>query len=260
MTPFNFLSISSLWIAFSASLGPVLLCQIYGMPLYWWQPITVFLVTFAIYSLDKVSGSKEDLFNTPDRAVLAGWPIKPMAICAYLAAIILVAANDSSKLTYVLVPGIAGTLYTARIGSIRPKDLPGCKNLIVAGATAICHAGLVGGPLEAYLLIFVWIGAGTIFSDLRDIRGDAAHGVKTLPVLLGRTKTLAFLAMLSLVLYALSPIVAVIVFSLIWYFRKERDNLDYDLLVDGWMIWSLALIYLYEYQQALFVSMVYPHV
>jgi 4-hydroxybenzoate polyprenyltransferase len=238
---FSFLTITSIWVAITAAFGPILLCELSGQPYNYVAALLVFLVTFAIYSIDKVSGSKEDLLNSPDRAMLAKWPIKKIAVAAYVSAIALCAWWDIAKLPFVILPGIAGAAYTARIGGIRPKDLPGAKSLIVATSTAICYAGLIDGAAWQYMLIFLLTFVDTVIFDIRDIIGDRAAGVRTIPVLLGTSRTLAMLAAACLVLALIAPIAALVGLCLIWYFRKERSSWEYDLLVDGWMIWALGL-------------------
>ena len=240
---FRLLSISSIWIALSASVGPAILCEIYNLPYDPMASALVFLVTWAVYASDKVSGSKEDLLNTPERAWLADWQIKKLAMIAYLAAIIIVVASGIWRLPAILSFGFAGYIYARRICGVRPKDLPGAKNLIVALATAICYCGLIAAPLAAYVLVFLFILAGTIFSDLRDICGDSLNGVRTLPVLLGSSRTLAVLAAIDVPIAFLSPVIAGMIGIFILYFSKQRPNLQYDLLIDGWMIWIYMLLY-----------------
>lgn len=218
------------------------ICQIEVNPAI---PLIVFLVTFAIYALDKVSGSKEDLLNTPDRAVLSGHPVKRAAALSYAVAIILVLAVDPPALPAVLIPGLAGILYTSRIHGVRPKDIPGCKNVVVAVSTAVCYAGLLHACLSAYMLIFLLIWIDTVLFDLRDVVGDASSGVRTLPVLLGPSRMMLVLIVFDALLFAISPVVAAVGLLLIVYFRKNRNVLAYDLLVDGWMMWSWLLLHLF---------------
>jgi 4-hydroxybenzoate polyprenyltransferase len=238
---FSALSIYSVWIALASAFGPLLLCDLAGQPNNYVASILVFLVTFAIYSLDKVSGSLEDLQNTPERTRLARWPIKQVAACSYAAAVIVVLLADPPKLPYVLIPGIAGALYTARIAGHRPKDIPGLKNILVAAATALCYAGLIDGAARQYVLIFLLIFIDTVIFDMRDIIGDRANDVRTIPVMLGTSRTVALLAIACLMLALLSPIVAAIGFLLIWHFRHERDGWEYDLYADGWILWAYVI-------------------
>ena len=42
----------------------------------------------------------------------------------------------------------------------------------------------------------------------------------------------------------LSPVIAAMIGIFILYFSKQRPNLQYDLLIDGWIIWAYALLHL----------------
>lgn len=218
-----------------------ILCDLSGKPFDPIAAIVLCLVTFAIYALDRAGGSKEDLLNNPGRAILAKYPIKQLAYLSYVLALFIVVATDFSKIPFVLVPGIAGFLYTSRIAGIRPKDLPGCKTLIVAGSTAICRAGLIGGAPWLYVLVFLAMIIDTVLFDLKDIRGDKENGVRTIPVILGRRKTLLILAIVDLMLFAFSTEIAILGAVWLAYFAKDRPIWQYDFLVDGWMMWALFL-------------------
>ena len=243
---FGMLCVSSIWIALVSAFGPAMLCKIDGLPIDKVACLAVFLVTFAVYSFDKVSGSKEDLLNTPGRAILAKYPIKQLAALTYVIAILVVAITDIWKLPCLLIYGLAGLIYTARIRGVRLKDIPGVKNLIVAGSTAIAYVYMISGAWWLYALIFLLMFIDTVLFDLRDIIGDTAEGVKTLPVVLGRAPTMMMLSAIDLIIYTLSPVVAIFGAFLILYFRKERHSLSYDLLVDAWMMWVVLSLYLLE--------------
>jgi len=234
------LSTSSLWIAICSFFRPACLALILGVPFDWRCGLAVALATFGVYLIDKVSDSAEDLLNTPGRAWLAKYrrEAKILAIGSYAASLILTGALiDIWKVPYLLVFGSAGVIYTRNIHGFRPKDLPGAKTVIVAGASAICYAGMISGPIEAYVLAFLTIAIDTIIFDLRDIIGDRAAGVRTLPVLVGRNGVLLLLIVLDIITIAMSPAIATYGAFLIWFFRKERDSLCYDYLVDAWMMW-----------------------
>lgn len=229
----SLLVVSSLWISIIGGLCPILVSIVYEQPIQPIYSLIAFLCTFAVYSADKVSGSKEDLLNTPDRAILANYPIGTLAKISYCLAILIVIVVDWHKLPFVLSFGVAGWIYTLKIGGVRPKDIPGVKNLIVASACAACYAGLVG---QGYALIFLMILVNTILFDIRDIKGDALNGVRTLPVIFGRSRTMYGLIALNTILFAISPEVSVIGYIILCYFRQDRPSLQYDYFVDGWVL------------------------
>lgn len=236
---FELLVVFSIWISFIAACCPVLICQVYNVPYQHIWSIIAFLCVFFVYNMDKVSGSKEDLLNTPERAILANYPIKQIASIAYLLAILIVILADWHKLPSVLIFGLAGWIYTIPVFGHRPKEVPGLKSLIVASACSICFAGLVG---TGYMFMFLIILISTILFDVRDLAGDTAQGVRTLPVLLGTSRTIAGLAVLNVALAFYSLPSAAYGFILLWHFRKPRANLEYDFLVDGWPLF-MVLIY-----------------
>lgn len=242
---FSLFVVFSIWISIASACGPLLLCFLAGKPPDYAAALIVFLVTFAVYSIDKVSGSKEDLANTPERAILASYPIGQIATSAYVAAIAICLYSNWREVPYVLIPGLAGVAYTARIGSRRLKDIPGMKNLTVAISSGLCYAGLVGGAAWAYAFVFLTMMIDTIIFDMRDLVGDKAACVQTIPVLAGPSRTVAILSMLCLLLAVISLPMAAGGAFLIAYFSRKRPNLEYDFLVDGWLMWIYvgSLIY-----------------
>lgn len=239
----------SIWVSLAAAACPLLVGAVYEIPVAPWKPIVAFLCAFFVYSLDKISGSKEDLLNTPERAILANYPIKQIAILAYLAAFLIVFATDWHKWYCVAVFGAAGCLYAIPLfRGRRLKDIPGLKAPYVALTCTICFAGLVGA---GYSVIFLLILINTVLFDMRDLIGDAANGVRSIPVLVGASRTVYLLAALDLLLAFIHPASAMVGACLIWYFRKERPSLQYDILVDGWPMISLILICLSELESFL---------
>lgn len=240
------LAVSSIWISLVAGCCPLLVGVVYDIPLPPYAPVVAFLCAFFVYSWDKVSSSKEDLLNTPDRAILAAYPIKGLALLAYLVAFVVILAADWTKWYCVVVFGLAGWLYTIRVRGHRLKDLPGLKGPYVAATWAVSFAGLVGA---GFALIFFLILINTIIFDIRDVVGDAAAGVRSIPVLIGVSRTVWILAILDLPLIYLDPIAGLIGAGLIFYFRHQRPSLLYDYLVDGWVIISLVLNYLTDLER-----------
>lgn len=232
----------SIWVSLAAAACPLLCGAVYDLPVASWKPLVAFLCAFFVYSLDKISGSKEDLLNTPERAILADYPIRPLAILAYLAAFLIVFATDWTKWYCVAVFGAAGCMYAIPLyHGRRLKDLPGLKGPYVAAVWAVSFAGLVGA---GYSLIFLLILINTILFDMRDLVGDRAAGVQSLPVLLGSSRTIYLLAALDVLLTFIHLPSGLIGAALIMYFEYPRPSLQYDLLVDGWPMISLILIYL----------------
>lgn len=242
---FRFLTTTSIWIAFCSVFRVALLAQVAAMPFDPRLGLAVGLDAFAVYLYDKITSSSEDQTNTPERAALARYPMWILVIFALFVAMLLCLSVDYTKLPYLLFFWVAGWLYAKPIAGVRPKDIPGAKTIIVAGASTICYSGIIGAPGWIYLLGFLIIALDTNLFDLRDIKGDTLAGVRSIPVLLGREKTLIFLCLLDVAIAMFDFSIALFGGLLIFYFRKERPNLMYDLLVDGWMLWVFLLRYLF---------------
>lgn len=239
----------SIWVSLAAAACPLLVGAVYEIPVAPWKPLVAFLCAFFVYSLDKISGSKEDLLNTPERAILANYPIRQLAILAYLAAFLITIATDWHKWYCVAVFGAAGLLYAIPLfHGMRLKDIPGLKAPYVALTCAICFAGLVSA---GYSLIFLLILINTIIFDMRDVVRDRAAGVKSIPVLVGPSRTIYLLAALDVLFAFIHLPSGLIGAALIMYFEYPRPSLQYDILVDGWPMISLNLIYLSELESYL---------
>lgn len=239
----------SIWVSLAAAACPLLVCTVYRIPYNPVWSVVAFLCAFFVYSLDKISGSTEDLLNTPERAILVNYPIKQIAILAYLAAFLIVFATDWHKWYCVVVFGAAGCIYAIPLfHGMRLKDIPGLKAPYVALTCTICFAGLVGA---GYSLVFLLILINTVLFDMRDLIGDAANGVKTIPVMAGASRTIYLLAALDALLAFIHLPSGLIGAALIMYFEYPRPSLQYDLLVDGWPMISLVLIYLSELESFL---------
>ena len=95
------------------------------------------------------------------------------------------------------------------------KKIPGFKNIFTSGIWATGAAfGLplyYSLPLDSvYVFVFMFLLlrslGNVIFFDLKDVRSDAIEGLKTVPVLLGRKRTVMLLKAMNLISFL--PLVA----------------------------------------------------
>jgi 4-hydroxybenzoate polyprenyltransferase len=137
-----FLSVSSLFIGgtgfFKTFIGYLLL----GMHPSFWICFAVFLVSFSVYTLDKIADLDKDAVSMPLRVgFLRGR--KNLAIAysslAYLLAIIIIFIGQPISSLFLLVPMAANAVYGTRLipGVPRLKDIPVMKNAVVAFSWAI---------------------------------------------------------------------------------------------------------------------------
>lgn len=228
----------------------------------------VFLSTFSIYSLNRLTDMEEDLINAPEREVYVKGKEKTLlALCilSYGVALLLGFLVKPESILVLLFPLFIGVLYSMEFSRNIPrlKNISGMKNISVSlswtvGAVFLPLIFKYPGFLVISLLfyfVFVKCLVDTISFDIRDIEGDKKSGVKTIPVLLGRSKTrLLLLGVQSTLIIWLSVAILkgvfvhywlIFAFSIIYgywliqYFSKDRKLKVFsrDLFVDGeWMI------------------------
>lgn len=268
-----FLSISSIFIAINCLLLVYFSFLLYSISIDLNLLLSSYLLTFTVYSLDKLSSIKEDSICMKERAGFIERHKKILTyvtVASYIIAIYLSFSN-SLALFAVLFPQFIGIIYSIKISNFRLKDITGVKNIVVALSWAVVGTFL---PLEnnrrnliqillIFYLFFTKLFINTVLFDVRDIEGDGANGVITVPVLLGIEKTrilllilnstLIFWLIFSYIQGFFQKYLLIIIFAICygyWYIlhfcRKNiKIGKSLDLLVDGeWIpIAILALIF-----------------
>jgi 4-hydroxybenzoate polyprenyltransferase len=169
------------------------------------------LIIYATYQLDRSLENKEDQINHPEfcgATMKAG--IVASGACAVMGAGLFFSKHLISP---PLFPFLVGILYSRGIplgrSTIKLKGGCGIKNLVIGiswGGTIGLIIAAMAQPAAA-LIIGLYFGMklfinSTIF-DLKDIEGDLAAGIRTLPVVLGESRLRYFLMALCLVQHAL---------------------------------------------------------
>jgi 4-hydroxybenzoate polyprenyltransferase len=269
---FTFLSVSSLFIGgtgfFKTYIGFLLL----GMHPNITVCFAVFLVSFSVYTLDKVADLDKDAAGMPARAgFLQGR--KNLAIAysslAYLLSIIIIFIGRPISSLFLLVPMAANVVYGTKLipGVPRLKDIPVMKNAVVALSWALVTIMIPvtyrphpqSGPSSlvvfmARYFMFIKTFIDTVLYDTRDEISHRINNVRTIPVLIGSKKTTKLLLALNSTLLLCLPwlegpsrflVLALIIYgyAYILYFSERRDPLALDFCVEGeWMLASLFLI------------------
>lgn len=259
---FTFLSVSSLFIGgtgfFKTYIGFILLGDAPELI----TCFIVFLISFSVYSLDKITDIDKDVVNVPQRrSFIHGRRglVLSSSIAAYGLALLLTLLTTPKALPIVLVPIIANAFYGMKLlpGVPRLKEIPMMKNVVVALTWALITTMMpvlaTGDPAGFEVVIvgyfmFVKTFVDTILYDVRDVEGDRLNGIRTVPVILGVRKTRALLLAVNITLIGTLPfmhgdvralISILIVYGLAYthYLMKKRDPLVLDFLVEGeWML------------------------
>jgi 4-hydroxybenzoate polyprenyltransferase len=265
----SFLSVSSLFIGGHGFFKTYIAYILLGMCPNIFVCCIAFLVTFGIYSLDKIADMDKDTTNMPQRKSFLSRRrnlIFRLAIASYILAIILTLLNNPVTLPIIFIPFIANAFYATKIHRDLPrlKDIPFVKNLIVALAWAMVttllpalHMTNPANMTVALVIYFMLVKTlvDNILYDVRDIKGDKENGVRTMAAILGRRKTTALLLMINstllpLMFFARADIRPLMLLFTLYgyaytlYFNKRRNPLALDFFVEGeWMLATIFLLF-----------------
>lgn len=182
------------------------------------------LMAFAVYNANNLADRDEDAVNCPGRAGFVARHGRSIAISAAVAALLALALaavyGGAVGGTVVLAPVFAGLVYSLPVFSFagvgRLKDVFLANTALVAAAWAVPIAVLPvvvageGRPLAvgvvcAYVYLRTFVSVEVF--NVRDVAGDRATGVETLPVRFGPTDTRRFLVGLDALSLALLVVV-----------------------------------------------------
>jgi 4-hydroxybenzoate polyprenyltransferase len=262
---FSFLGVSSLFIGASGFFKAYITYMLLDLTPHLLVCSALFLVSFSVYSLNKLSDIKEDAVNMPERLkFLEGRTglVLFYSLAAYVLSVVFILLDRPSALHILSIPFIANVAYSCRLLPRIPrlKDIPVMKNLMVAATWASVTTLLVGiqnvPKLDAvfvFYFLFVKSFINTILYDIRDVKGDRDNGVRTIPVVLGHQLTtvtllavnstlIIWLALAGIGIKVLLGSMIIYGYAYILYFRMRRSSLGLDFFVDG--EWMLAFFFL----------------
>lgn len=263
----SFLIKSNIFISLGASSIAYITLFLMSLPQ---NPIiiaTVFFGFMLIYNLNRLTDCEEDRINSPDRIVFANQYNKPLLLIsapsyAYFSLLVLSVSPDAFIVSIVQI--VIGVIYSI----FRIKRYFIFKNMIVAitwGATAL-FSGIYYNRLDTSLMLFFLIFTLQFFVnnmifDIKDIKGDRACNIKTIPNTFGARKTirigyiintLSVLILISNILNKTLTGNSVILLPLLFYvymylyiYGRISDRIYYGLLVDGEFVFIAIIAFLY---------------
>jgi 4-hydroxybenzoate polyprenyltransferase len=175
-----------------------------------------YLIPLIIYAYNYYEELNGDRLTNPDWTSYLDKRVKiyPFLISGYVAtlATLVILYNGQLSMLYAIV-GIllvVGVLYTTGLKGLT-RYVPGFKSYFVTAewalaATILCT--LVAEnlpekfPLFTFVFVFCRILVNAIYFDLKDVRSDVGEGLQTVPVVLGRRRTIRLLYLFNL----LSPV------------------------------------------------------
>jgi 4-hydroxybenzoate polyprenyltransferase len=255
----RYITSSSLLLAFNGSLVVVFSFCLLSYRIIPDLLLAAFLVTFSVYSLNRLTDRVEDSINRPERTT------KPifflfLLVVSMLAGLLMGLLEGLNCFIVLLSPLLIGLVYSVRLSKSVPrlKDVVGAKSFAVAASWALTGSLLpvsfYAASLEKVFLdfayIFIRILVGTILCDVLDRKGDLIAGVETIPLRFGRKKTKRLLIIMNSfavfwLVYCVTrglfmQLMPALVFGClygflaIWYFFRDRcRRLAADLMLDS---------------------------
>ena len=265
----TFLVHSNLFISTAATgvaLSTMLLTELRPDPL---ALAIVFAATFFVYSLNRLTDIEEDFRNVPDRAAFTdryGVPFFVAGVALYLGAIAAAFRLGIAGAPFLLLPAVVAGLYSLA----RVKRILLIKNLIVGLSWGIIplgvgvYYGVVRSPeiLVSFGFFTVTLTVAAAVFDIKDIDGDRAAGIRTVPTAFGpRVTRLGALAVTVTVAIATVALVVTgtvprrfLVFlgflayvaGYIPFASEDRGPLFYGFVIDGEHLFLTGLVIVME--------------
>ena len=279
--PTKFISISKKEITYGgyipALVGPAL---VYTTSVLTHTSLTIpllivsYLIPLMVYSYDYYRDMDKDKDTNKERASHYSQKSKiyPYIMGGYLSilAILLIVFSNWMMIAFILSLIMLGVVYPLGLKNITQK-VPAFKNMytIFIWAAAGTFSLAFFNSLEinlAYFLIFLFFFLkmlpNTIFFDLKDIISDKKEGLKTIPVILGKEKTLKFMYTLNILSFIplfigiylnIIPLFASIMLIFLlysfYYLHKtskksnEEIKMNYYILSDfEFILWPIVLV------------------
>ncbi|SIR82555.1 UbiA family prenyltransferase [Natronorubrum thiooxidans] len=230
----------------------------------------VFAATLFVYTVNRFTDLEEDEANVPERAAFTkryGWLLLALGVGLYVAAIAGAIVLGLEGAIYLLLPLVVALLYS--VGGVKQLFL--VKNLVVGfawGAIPLGAGYYYNQPwsleilvITAYVTAMITIAA--VIFDIKDIEGDRAEGIATVPNRLGPVATRRY-SQLANVAVAVAVVWLVVVTSLsssflsvlamnayvacyIPFATPDRGPLYYGFVVDGEHVFLAAVVVALEW-------------
>lgn len=197
-------------------------CRLLGWEARPWLPLW-FAAGLLVYNVDRLRHDPADEVNTPKRVAashrLRRWSLGVAALAAGVLLLVPVWRGDWITLGLAALGTIICLHYSLPFRGRRWKDLPLLKTFFAPGIVAaaifglpLVHGAWRGSNWET-ALVFAWAAsrllANMVLCDVRDLGGDEARGVVSLPHTLGGRGT-------ESLLWSLTVFSALVAFGLAW--------------------------------------------
>jgi 4-hydroxybenzoate polyprenyltransferase len=213
----HFLVYSTLYLVFIATIEVATVHLLLSVPPNP-APVVVGLVTFAVYAGDRIADAETDELSNPAQSGFVARHKRVLSVLTALAyglAVAIAVTGGPVTLAITLVPGAFWILYasdwlpgaSAYASRLKEKLILGSGMVSLAWALSVVVLPLAFAdapftPLAGVLFVYFFVDTfvTTEIINVRDVEGDAAIGVDTLPVVFGVHRTRHILYGLDLLL------------------------------------------------------------
>lgn len=268
---FPFLSVAN--VALSSVAVLYISLHLFGLHLNPYLLVSGFLVTFSVYSLNKITDAREDIINQPMNGEMSLNKniILIIFLISYLLSLTIGFTISYLCVIILSIPFMVGIVYSIKISDFRLKDVFLGKNISISASWAL-EASLLPFIFSPNLLLFICVFSfiflkgmiNTILFDMRDIKGDMVANILTVPVKIGKKKTFFLLLALNSLLFiwlaVFLPVIEPYLFILLlcifygyayiiyFYIIENPPRQIYSLLVDDeWLIWMFLFFIFSHY-------------
>ena len=211
----NALVYSSVYLSLIAMLEVIIVSVLLSLPLTP-APLVVGLVVFAVYTNDRLADADTDAISNPEQAAFVSryrGPLYVLASMAYGLAVALSVLGGPVALAITLLPGAIWVCYATDWIPGTGVDVRRLKDVFLVNTTVVALAWAVtltflplafadGNATMAAAIVFAYfflrVFTNTEIPNVRDVEGDRAIGVSTIPVVFGVDRTRQILAGIDL--------------------------------------------------------------
>lgn len=189
--------------------------------------LVIFLLTYAVYGMDRLANLEEDRLSHPERTRFLQqnrWTFALSIVLAFMSSLLLAVASGWVAMLIPLAPiavvFYSGTLSQKVLGTRSPhlKQYFIIKNVTIASGWAfllLVTSIYLGRPMGTGQWLFLIpllmkLFVMAVVYDFKDFNSDRKAGVRTLPVVIGEASS-------KLVLHVLNALATVLILLLVYF-------------------------------------------
>ncbi|WP_340818043.1 UbiA family prenyltransferase [Methanolobus sp. WCC4] len=254
----------------TGSVAVVIMCAtLFGIPFGWDILAISYLMFYAIYLYDYSSGAPSDELTNSTRASYL--QCKNRSMCMVIGASVLLVislfafSNVLTTLTGMLILAL-GLLYGGYFKKLT-KKIPAFKNIFVSIVWAFMvlfvfvyySLPVTYGALMLAIFIFIRMMNIQILFDVRDVEGDRAEGLLTVPAMFGEKRCSLILRLVNLlsifyiaacVVIGMVPFMATAVIPVFYYgvgyinkvIRSKKNYMSYVYAACEPVMWMMLIV------------------